>query len=333
MVERRWGKRLAAVAVALAFSSAFAAIASAEGEEETGAFGAFRLKGTNGYSILVMAFSRPHYKHGEVIVWAAKRNAAVMYFAPGRVTATAIEGNLGAVGRVSMSFEAAGSPERVGTSCDEGGNIPFQPGNWVGAITLVGEQGFTQVRETRAKAIVNPFIDAVCGGGIATSETSGHGVRGARLVARSADSKRALFLQVNKNHRDAPVRVESSLNERRGRLLVDRQVVNRYPAGSFSFDPTMRSATFDPPAPFSGSATFHRNAEPANRWTGNLSVDFPGRADVSLAGSRFHPALVRATRTEEETHSEPLSRLNLFSWPSTKPSPTAFATSSLLAPS
>lgn len=324
---RRWVLVLAAV-IGLAVPPA---AALAEGEEETGAFGAFQLKGSNGYSVLVMAFSRPHYKQGKLFVWAAKKNASVMYFVPARVTATTIEGDLGAVGKISVSFEASGAPERVGTSCDEGGKIPFQPGSWVGTVTLSGEEGFTRVRETRVKAIVSPFIDAICGV-FMIGEGSGPGVRGARLVARSANSKRALFLQVNKNHRNAPVRVESSLKERRGRLLVDRAMVNRYPAGSFSFDPTMRSATFDPPAPFSGSATFHRNAKPANRWTGNLSVDFPGRADVSLVGSRFHPALVRATRTEGETHHEPLSRLNLFSWPSTKPSPTAFATSTLLAP-
>lgn len=278
--------------------------AMAEGEEETGAFGAFRLKGSNGYSVLVMAFSRPHYEHGEVLVWAAKRDEAVIYLVPARVTATTIDGNLGAVGRISVAFEANGAPEQVRTSCDHGGKFSFQPGSWDGTIALAGEEGFTRVREARAKAIVNPFIDIACGDGVGISEGSGPGVRGARLVARSANSRHALFLQVNKNHRGAPVRVESSLEERRGRLLVDREVVHRYPARSFSFDPLLRIATFDPPGPFSGTATFHRNANPANCWTGNLSVDFPGRADVPLVGSRFHAALVHATRSEEEARSK-----------------------------
>jgi len=45
-VRRRWPKFIAALAVALAFSSSLAPIADAEGEAETGGFGAFRLKGT-----------------------------------------------------------------------------------------------------------------------------------------------------------------------------------------------------------------------------------------------------------------------------------------------
>lgn len=301
MVGRRWAKFFAVLAVAAAFSGCFAGVASAEGEAETGGFGAFRLKGTNGYSILVMAFSRPGFKRGEVLVLAAKKDASVTYLVPATVTATTIDATLGPLGEISVSFEADGSPEPVHPSCKGGGTVPFQPGSWRGTITLSGEEGFTRVQETRAKALINPFIDLVCGG-VAISEITGHGISGARLVARSSSSRHALFLQVNKNHRDASVRVESSLEERRGRLLVNREVVQRYPSGSFTFDPRMRSATFAASAPFSGSATFHREVKPANRWTGSLSVDFPGRANVSLAGKRFHTALIHAKRTEEETH-------------------------------
>src|SRR5690349_23524963 len=219
------------------------AAAVAEGEEEAGAFGAFRLNGSNGFSVLVMAFSGPHYKNGKLLVWAAKRDASVMYFVPAEVTATTIDGNLGAVGRISVAFEAGGAPEQVGTNCDKGGKLSFQPGKWVGTIALAGEEGFTRVQETRSKAIVNPFIEAVCGDVISIGELTGHGIRGARLVARSTNGKHALFLQVNKNHRNATVYVETSLEERRGRLLVNRDVVHRYPSGSFSFDPLMRTAT------------------------------------------------------------------------------------------
>jgi hypothetical protein len=270
-----------------------------------------------------MAFSRPHYKHGEMLVWAAKSDASVMYFVPATVRATTIDGNLEALGRISVTFEAVGAPEKPDTGCDQGDKVPFQPGSWVGTIALAGEEGFTRVRETHAKAIVNPFIEAVCGGAVSIGELTGHGIRGARLVARSTNSEHALFLQVNKNHRNAPVRVEASLEERRGRLLVNRDVVHRYSSGSFSFDPLMRASTLNPSAPFSGSATFHRNAKPANRWAGNLSVDFPGRADVPLAGGRFHAALVHATRTEEKTQRDRFSRPALFPW-LPKPAPAAW---------
>lgn len=307
MVGTRASKFIPALAVVLLFCASFAAGASAKGEEDIGAFGVFRLQGTNGYSILVTAFSRSDLSHGEVVVWATKKDASVIYAAPATVTPTRIDADLGAAGRISVDFEAEGSMTSVHAGCGKGGAIPFQPGQWIGTIELAGEEGFTRVQTTSAKSIPSPLAALICGG-FGISEVSGHGVRGARLVARSANSKHALFLQVNKNHRDASVRVEVSLEERRGSLLVNREVVHRYPATAFSFDPLMRSATFSPPAPFSGSATFHRGAKPANRWAGNLSVDFPGRANVRLGGRRFHAALVRAERTEGETTNERLAR-------------------------
>lgn len=295
---KRWGRFVALLVIAIAVSSCFASLASAEGEEDTGGFGAFRLQGTNGFSILVMALSRPHFRHGEVLVWATKRNASVIYVAPASVTDTSIDADLGAVGELSVAFEPSGPPESVDTSCEQAGPVPYEPGAWVGTIDIEGEEGFTRVQRSRAKAIVSPFIEALCGSS-ASGETMGHGIRGARLFARSATKKHALYLQANKNHRNATVRLEASLEERRGKMFVTRAVTDHYPAASFSFDPLLRTATLAPPAPFSGSATFHRLAKPANRWTGRLAIDFPGRADVSLAGNRFDTTLVHAKREEK----------------------------------
>jgi hypothetical protein len=256
MVGGRWSKIIACVVLATTLSVCLAGSASAEGEEDTGGFGAFRLKGTHGFSILVLAFSKPHFKHGEAIVWATnKRNASVIYLAPATVTATTIDADLGAVGEISLAFEPSGSPE--------------------------------------------------------TGELTGQQVRGARLVARSAGKKQAIYLQANQNHPGAPVYMETSIEERRGGLIVSREVVDHFSSGAFDFASPLRTATLAPPAPFAGQATFRRNADPANRWTGNLSVDFPGRADVSLAGKRFKAALVHAKRTEEVTLYDRLARPKL----------------------
>lgn len=66
------------------------------------------------------------------------------------------------------------------------------------------------------------------------------------------------------------------------------------PAHSFEYDPKARTATVRPPAPFSGVAQFHRNAKPSHRWTGDLTVDLPGREDVKLAGAGFRARLAHA---------------------------------------
>ena len=71
------------------------------------------------------------------------------------------------------------------------------------------------------------------------------------------------------------------------------------PASVFGFEPGLGTATLEPRAPFSGSAVFHRGARPANRWRGDLSVDFPGLSDVSLAGTKMRANLVHAALTKQ----------------------------------
>jgi hypothetical protein len=296
-VLRRLGVALAPLAVLLC---AQATPAAAEGEADTGAFGAFRLKGSNGYSVLVIALSRPQFKHGEVLVFVGRRAGHgfenALYLAPAKVLPDTIEADLGPVGEISVRFEPSGPPERVHASCKRGGSVSFEPGAWVGGIELTGEEHFTEVHVSRTRAIPTPFLDAGCGG-LGIGESSGGA--GARLIARSAMAKRAIYLQVNKNHQHARVRVEASLEERRGRLIVSREVANFFPAAAFDFDAPLQTAELSPSAPFFGSATFHRNAKPMNQWTGNLSVDFPGRANVPLAGHRFTSVLGHWERTEE----------------------------------
>jgi hypothetical protein len=298
MVWGRWSKIAVFVTVIAAILSSFVAGAAAEGEAETGAFGAFRLKGTNGYSMLVLAFSKPQFKHGEVIVVAADGNGVAIYFAPAKVTATTINADLGRVGKIAVDFEPSGPAERVHASCKRGGASTFEPGAWVGTIEFEGEEGFTEVHRSRAKAMVSPFVNAGCGT-TSIGELLGSQVPGARLVARSATKRQAIYLQANQNHPGAPVYLETSIEERRAGLVVSREVSGYYLPGAFEFVPSLGSAALNPPAPFAGYASFHRNAKPANRLTGNLTVDFPGRADVPLAGGRFKATLVHAKRTEE----------------------------------
>lgn len=297
------GRRLIVCLCAAALvAGAVAAPAAAEGEAETGAFGSFRLKGTNGYSLLVLALSRPQFKHGEILVVAGRQSEggsdSVLYFTSAKVTPDSIDADLGPVGAISLRFEPSRPPERVHTGCKRGGAVTYEPGVWAGEIEIAGEEGFTRVSRTRAKAVPSPFFGTGCGG-TGIGETSGQGPDAARLIARSATRKHAIHLQANKNHRNARVRVEASLEERRVGLLVSREVVRFSPASSFSFDSDLRIATVTPSAPFSGSATFHRGAKPADQWAGTLSLDFPGRADVHLAGRRFNAALGHWKRTED----------------------------------
>jgi hypothetical protein len=52
-----------------------------------------------------------------------------------------------------------------------------------------------------------------------------------------------------------------------------------------------RSASVDPPRPFTGSATFQQESSKNFSWTGDLSAELPGIGDVALAGPDFESAL------------------------------------------
>lgn len=304
---RRWRGFLAALVLATC-AAAPVAPAMAEGEAETGAFGAFRLKGSNGFSIFAIAVSKPNFKHGEMALFVGGKSGSAIYLAPAKVEPTAIAADLGAVGRVDVHFEPSGPPERVHARCEENGSTVFEPGFWVGTIEFKGEEGFTRVEVARTKATVNPFFELAGCGAVLIGESNGRRVEGARLVTRFASAHETRFLQANKNHDGARVYLEADVEERHEGLIVDRQAGGYFPSAAFDFVPSLRSATLAPPGPFAGHATFRRKAKPASRWTGNLTVDFPGRAAVPLAGRRFRATLGHWNRTESTTRNRRISR-------------------------
>lgn len=109
-----------------------------------------------------------------------------------------------------------------------------------------------------------------------------------------------LRLQANKNRPGARTRLEVETHEERRGIEISRSTTLWAGASAFEFDPSLRTATLAPPAPFSGSASFHRNAPVANRWSGNLTVDLPGRSNVPLAAAGVGATLVPACWHEGE---------------------------------
>lgn len=284
---------LAAAAVCLGSVAA----AGAEGEADTGGFGIFILKASNGYRMLVFASSKAEFKEGRAAVWMLGRHEAAFYSAPATVTDTEISVDLGNVGRIAVDFKPTGKGEFV-PRCGPREKIPYEKGFYEGEIEFHGEQGFTDVSATRAPASFPFLIEAFCAG-VSIEEIIGHGLPGARLTAITRRQREKISLQVNQNRPGARVEVQAEIAEKRGRVQIERVSDGRYPATTFHSDPRLRSASLHPPAPFSGSALYRRDARPPNRWTGSLAVDLPGRSNVSLTGSRFRAQLVHARLTRE----------------------------------
>jgi hypothetical protein len=297
---------LAAVLLALA------PVASADHEEKVNGFDFFTLKGSNGYRILVFAFFRPGYgESSDVLVIAGRKGRAVSYSAPAVVTDKKIEADLGALGEIDVTLRLSGKEGVVNPDCAPKHDVTYEKGTYVGTIDFRGEEGYTQVSADRARFSYGPLRNIGCSYS-ATGELFGHGLPGARLRARVKTRSGNVVLQANQNRPGRRVRVKAAIGEERGRISVTREVTFTAPADSFRFAPDLRTAFLDPPAPFSGTGVFRREAKPAGRWTGNLRVDFPGRSGVSLAGDRFLVNL-RHSRLMKETRYP--SRPNLSAWP------------------
>jgi protein-S-isoprenylcysteine O-methyltransferase Ste14 len=270
----------------------FAPAGAAALDSDLKGFAVFKLEASHGYSILGFASSERIDGRGDIGLIVYRRGSAVSYSAPAIVTPTRLEADLGALGEIDADIAPSSKKKKLRSRC--GGRVrTVQPALYRGRFEFHGEEGYTEAVATRATEDVQFLLDIVCPGG-GGGEESGAGLPGARLHAVFRHGDRRLALQLNKNRPGKATVFSASLAERRGEIRIERSVSGRQPARVFEYDPLLRAATVEPLAPFSGVAHFHRGAVAANRWTGNLSLDFPGESDVPLAGSGFVAHLVHA---------------------------------------
>lgn len=127
-------------------------------------------------------------------------------------------------------------------------------------------------------------------GGAAIEHLDAFAPRGHGLLIFSAigfpfvEQKRQVFLR-------------ASLSRLRRSMLVANSVsaITRKDEALATATPP-RSATIDPPSPFTGSATFQQESSKDFSWTGDLAVELPGIGEVNLAGPKFETELCLGRR-------------------------------------
>ncbi len=302
----RWGaeagRRSAVAAIALLVVVAMATLAPGRAgalDSDLKHSYAFKLEASNGYSILAYAGSERVDGRGELVLIVGRKDAGVFYTAPATVTGTRIDADLGKLGRVALDVTPSGKTTRLRPSCEPRRKpISFEPPTYSGSFEFHGEEGYT-------KAVSLPvdftrfFLDFGCTS-VGSGEGGGPDVPGARLRLHARRGSTRLELQVNKNRPGARTRFEVGVDEERDGISISRSRTLWVGAGAFDFDSSLRTAVLAPPAPFSGRASFHRGAAPADRWGGDLTVDMPGRSDVPLTGPGIEAALAPACRHEGE---------------------------------
>ncbi len=253
--------------------------------------GAFKVKGSNGYSLFVFGAPARKGQPANVAIFVLSKHGGAFYDAPATVTETSMQANFGALGEIAVTFHPSGQAKKVRPRCG-GKSFAFDSGSYEGTIRFNGEEGFTSVEATSAKGDLSFLVDLVCPG--ISGQAGGAFLPGAELNAYVGPSRQGPHVKVVKNRPTARAHYEAGVSEVHEGVLISRFVNVVEPAGTFVFDPKVQTATLHPSAPFSGTGRFNRAAMPANRWSGNLTVDLPGRAGVKLTGSGDRAKLAHA---------------------------------------
>jgi hypothetical protein len=289
------GRRRRGVAVIAIVAAALLAPATATAlDSDLKGSAIFRLQASNGYSILVLAASERADGRGDLALIVHRGGDSAVYSAPATVTPTKLDADLGALGRISLDVVPSGREKTLRSRCG-GEPVTYEPDFYRGSFEFHGEEGFSEARAERLPEYARFWLEFGCGGD-SFGEATGAGRPGARLLVRRGKRHHRLRLQVNQNRPGARTVFEAEVTEKRGPIEIARTSSGRLASDAFRYDPLLRTATLAPPPPFSGHATFHRNAPPANRWSGNLTVDFPGRSNVPLTGPGLHADVVPARR-------------------------------------
>lgn len=264
----------------------------------------FELHGSNGYRASVEA-AGPRLR-----LTLEKRAKPVFtmvrYSVRARTTPGEVRARLGNLGRIAVRFTPTGIVHQVWPphECD-GPAVPGQVGVFSGTIRFRGEDGYVELEAQRAVGRAATSSRWGCGpntgflrrgrssSAIAPKEIETEGPVYAVLGAATASAGRQFFaLASHPDERELPFFSAGTIERRQG-MRIQRVVAAAGPTRSFVFEDNLRSATVEPPAPFSGSASFAKVlATGLKTWTGDLSISLPGRPDVPLAGPKFKPALV-----------------------------------------
>jgi hypothetical protein len=214
---------------------------------------------------------------------AYAKGKGVTYEFPAIITETSIQADLGNLGEISVSFHPSGRAASI--PCER--DIRFDSGNYEGTIDFHGEEGYTTVEASIVPGNIDYIAAELCGesfsGGLV-----GQG-RGAALDVRNP----ALGpeMKVRKHRPGAAAQVAAWISEYSSGISIERFATAVMPGSAFAYDRRLLTATVRPPAPFAGSARFDRRKKAGQRWSGDLTVDLPGKAAVPLTGPSLRATL------------------------------------------
>jgi len=243
---------------------------------------------SNGYVLTINSA-----KGGRVTIEASGAKGAVTYSAPGSVSDTGIHANFGKYGRIDMRWVPNGQVREVRQKCHYDGVRTrfYDDGAYEGTLRFKGGDGFTSATVDRVAWKRSWFVGPLaCGYSVSTGEP------GAGVVIEAGHRghlRGALHLFVYRPQLGAKVEYQAHSDQTKGRVKISREAYAEGGTHSFRLAAThgTTTATIDPPAPFSGGATFERAQGSKGTLSGPLGVEFPDHTKVDLAGRNFEAFL------------------------------------------
>lgn len=290
--------------VAVAFAALLAPAASADETLGKGLEGSFTLKGTHGFEIKALIASYGEGDAGQLVLFVGKKNQQAIYVVKGTVTKESVDFNLGALGEVKAAVQPTGKKETLTSECTGGEKQTIEREEYVGTLAFHGEEGFTEVEAARAPLSLAPLTELVCGELTTEGHEGGDAVRGAGLAIKR---KGGPSLKLAQNRPGARVFYSAQMKEKEGAVTVERTVGGYLGASALTFAPSLATARFAGAAPFSGTASYIGKSLPSisrpgkGLWRGKLTVDFPGHAEVPVAGPGFKASIYAVHRDKPHT--------------------------------
>jgi hypothetical protein len=228
-------------------------------------------------------------------------------------------------GRFVPTSARAGKPRNGCT----GEPATTEKGYFVGSFSFHGERGYTAVHAHRERATVTRQGVESCPAPSAPKHvrrqvlrraTEGQQRRQNELRLVAGDSEADLLLRAEREEsaekeEGSPTNFQASVSEAVGRIGVSRSAsVIAFGAGAATTFQTpnpaepLAEATLAPPAPFSGSATFHLDDPHTATWSGDLTVELPGLGKVPLTGEGIQAGVCKGPSHCTKTLPEPLQR-------------------------
>jgi hypothetical protein len=249
--------------------------------------GAFSFRGSNGYMIAIVAEPATADQRDQVAVVVGKERGGSVYEAPARLDEEGIRANLGALGKIAVTWHPNGRVSRATFKCHRyRPRLYFAEGVYRGSVHFLGEDRYTEARVRHVSGRSGWYTHAEC------IYTTREGFPGPGLLleaGRSGRSRSAYrYFSAVQNRPHGQVEYLAEMGEREGPLTIRRRAYSFGRARTLSFDRPLDTASVSPPQPFGGAGAYERVARGRpGRWLGDLVVTFPGRPEVPLAGPSF----------------------------------------------